>query len=710
MARTVKVGLDVDEQPFVRGVGRATDAAEKLDDALDDVCGSAAGAAAATGRAKDSADDLGESAKDAGQDLNRLRRDAERLDQQIDETARGVRDLARAIAATSDEAERARLAEKLGVEQGKLRQQTSLRRLIDVDTKTGAEIGEQIAEQASVSFVQRFGPMVARVPLSGAIMNPAVAAIGAPLAAGLVVTVGTAVGGAIVGAAGAGGVIGGLVLAARDPRVKAAGTELGEDLGEMLGRASAAFVPETLGAIQTVEERVLALEPQFERVFTRSAGYLDPLLDGLLDAGENALPGIIDAVDAAEPVIYAVADGLRDLGDAVGDGLSQLAPHADEGARALRVLFFTMEWGVRGAFALVDAMSRLYKVAEIVGAVINHDVPRLISLITAQDDAKTSADDLANVLPPLADGIDDTGSAAGTAAVKVETFAEMVRRMADENLTAEQANLRLEEAIDRAADAAREGADKGIDPNTKAGRENRKALLDIAEAANTSADAILTQTGSQELAREATERGRTKFLEAADAMGVERSEALKLANQLFGIPEEVNSTVTVTANTQPALDRARGVVARINNMKARIRVEAEPSGGFGGSAHTGFGYSTGMRWGGVVEHAQDGLINLRQAAVYSPVAPARYAFAEPATGGEAFIPRFGDPDRSLGILQRAAKWYGAAVVPAGGVAAAAPAFDVKVFIGDRELTDIVDVRISARDRGLKRRVSAGAGR
>lgn len=37
-------------------------------------------------------------------------------------------------------------------------------------------------------------------------------------------------------------------------------------------------------------------------------------------------------------------------------------------------------------------------------------------------------------------------------------------------------------------------------------------------------------------------------------------------------------------------------------------------------------------------------------------------------------------------------------------------FDVRVFLGDRELTDLVDVQISRRDRQLRRRVTAGAGR
>lgn len=78
---------------------------------------------------------------------------------------------------------------------------------------------------------------------------------------------------------------------------------------------------------------------------------------------------------------------------------------------------------------------------------------------------------------------------------------------------------------------------------------------------------------------------------------------------------------------------------------------------FGGNA------SIAYRWGGIALHAQDGLVN---AQVFSARNPARYAFAEPATGGEAFIPKRGDYSRSMAILAEAASWYGAELVASGG--------------------------------------------
>ena len=116
------------------------------------------------------------------------------------------------------------------------------------------------------------------------------------------------------------------------------------------------------------------------------------------------------------------------------------------------------------------------------------------------------------------------------------------------------------------------------------------------------------------------------------------------------------------------------------------------------------------RWGGIESRADGGLREAKIAPAGAPL----YQWAERETGGEAFIPRFGDMARSLSILEQAAAWYGQEVVPAGampaaagaarpmapvtsqraGMAAPAPApVQVRVWLGNEELTDRVRVQI-----------------
>ncbi|ATO14692.1 hypothetical protein CO540_13340 [Micromonospora sp. WMMA2032] len=712
MARTVKVGLSVDEAPFVRGMKRAEAAAEGLEDALDDVSGSARDAAGATGRATEATDDLGDSAKDTGRDLDRLRADAARLDRQIDETSSSIRELARQIAATSDEAERVDLTKKLHIDQRTLRQQLNLRELLEVE-----------ADDAAVGFAGRFGarlgPLMASAPLgSGA------GAAGAALAAAMAPTLGAGVAGAVIGGSAGLGIIGGAVLAARDARVQAAGKDLGAFiLGDLEKRASA-FAPVLLDAMDDVRAGWSDMGEDLSRIFGASR-LADPLVAGMISGTKRIVAGIADAVDEADPVVNALGASFDRLGDAVGDTFSTLADDADEGASALNDLTVATSNLIRTVGGIVHLAAAVKGYADNVdvaidrgrywledwmssGGVLEHFGIQLdltadgFRAGTAEAEAyraaTTGVADAADFATLKAAGLTDAqiiaADASGTYRLQTESatdathglaagFAdgsqsveEFTARLEDmnaalyehvnQNLSAEQANIRLEEAIDNAAEAAKDGAKKGIDPNTEAGRRNRLALLGIADAAVGSAEAILEQTGSQELASQATERGRAAFLRSATAMGVSKKEAIELANKLFGIPKEVETKADFQPDNKGVSDWKATLsgIPREIFTSARLRAIVDVD-----VRREQATEATGRRWGGVVEHAQWG--RLREAQIAAPVSPARYAWAEPATGGEAFVPRFGNRERSLGILSRAARWYGQQMVPAGGGAGGA---------------------------------------
>ncbi len=65
------------------------------------------------------------------------------------------------------------------------------------------------------------------------------------------------------------------------------------------------------------------------------------------------------------------------------------------------------------------------------------------------------------------------------------------------------------------------------------------------------------------------------------------------------------------------------------------------------------------RWGGVTSYAQGGIH--RQAMVGKGRGLVHWD--EPETGGEAYVPRNGNPRRSLAVLGEAASWYGMALAP-----------------------------------------------
>ncbi|GLZ62882.1 hypothetical protein [Micromonospora sp. NBRC 107095] len=695
MARTVKVNLELENSRYVRGARESARETKAVEDAVDDL--------------GDTSRKTSKSADDLGGELSELGRDARRLDKQIDDTKTGIRELARQIAATSDEAERAQLTKKLKVDQAALRRDFNLRKLMEVE-------GEESAAGFGARFVARVGPILASAPI-----GPAGAAMGATLGAALAPVLTAAVSGAVVGGAGVGGIVGGVALAARDARVQAAGAELGAFiLGDLEKRASA-FTPVVLDSIDDIRAGWSDLGPDLSRIF-ESSRLVDPLVAGLVSGSKHLVAGIADAVDAADPVVSSFGTLLDGVGDAAGDALSTFAQDADEGASAIEDLttattnfirvtagivhagatvkgwvdqvdtaidrgrHWTEDWMSSGGvlehfgwqldltadgFAAGTKEAEAYRAAtEGTATVADFATLKLAGMTDAQIAAADSSgtfrmktDEVNAALGVTSEGYRNTTQSIEEFTTRLEEAFELQNQGISANLSAEQANLRLEEAIDKATAAGKANND-GISVNTEKGRANREALLGIADAANTAAERIHETTGSTELAAQATERGRTKFLEAARAMGVSKAEAQLLADKLFGIPS-VNPTVTVTTKQKPIdLTTVAGRIAAIKSKSVVISVHNKITTTRTEGRNVGIGDGIGgRRWGGITEHAQWG--TLREAQIASPQGPARYAWAEPATGGEAFIPKYGDPRRSMDILERAAGWYGATVQSTG---------------------------------------------
>lgn len=230
------------------------------------------------------------------------------------------------------------------------------------------------------------------------------------------------------------------------------------------------------------------------------------------------------------------------------------------------------------------------------------------------------------------------------------------------------AEIVAEEAIDNLTDSLRENG-KTMDVNSDKGRANKKALLDGVEAAIDAAQAKYDQTVATKGETVALQEANTvyqdyisRLREAMTNAGMKKEKVDELIAAFAAMPQLIPTTVT-TPGLDKAIERTRELLrlrGLLGSSAAAARYNPDTFGAYSNNP--------GYRWGGIrTYHAQTGL--LRDAGIWSPKSPARFAFAEPGTGGEAFIPRFGNEDRSMSILQQAAAWYGATVTPAGQMAA-----------------------------------------
>lgn len=232
-------------------------------------------------------------------------------------------------------------------------------------------------------------------------------------------------------------------------------------------------------------------------------------------------------------------------------------------------------------------------------------------------------------------------------------------------------------------DAANEidGLRKAFDSLNGAMLTWRGAERDAEEAADDLAEALRKSGGSLDAT---TEKGR-KAAEAVDAMAIAAAEAAQAKYDETGSIEEANATyqkyIDMLRNLlrQAGLseDAVSGLIDSIASMPTYkavtigLNLQWNPLHGL----NIGLGGVAVMkRWGGI-DYAAQGLV--RQAGVFRRPT----LFAEPETGGEAYIPRRGNYSRNMSILSEAAGWHGADVVPRGSWGGGgASAVDVRVSL------------------------------
>lgn len=556
MARTVKVNLALEVRDYVAGAGAATKATGLIETALGKVKGAATATADSVDTVTGEIADAGRESRRTGAALTDLAADATRLDQRIDAATTSVRELAREIARTGDEAARAELTKKLAGEQRGLRELTRLRRLIDAEAP-------EIAAGLGAQIIDGLGSTLSRAPL-----GPAGAALGAIVGVPLAGTVGALVAAGVVGGAGAGGVIGGLTLVSRDARVQAAGRSLADTVSGDLEDAASVFVQPALGGLDILREAWGAVDTDIRDAFEASAGYVEPLARGAASAAKGLSEGFKDAARVAGPVVDALSDGLADIGVAIGDELTDLSGEAQAAESAVRalsdgvvrtihfvggvadVLADVYEWWVRIGRVGTAAMDTVSGWIPVLGGKTQDAREHFDALVKALEETGDEGQDAGE---RTADGLAKIDGAASGATHEVELLHQMVRRLAGESLSARAAQRALEESIDAASESlAKNGAT--LDDNTAAGRANAAALDRIAADAVAAADAIAKTSGSQGEANRVLERGREQFIALADKMGLSAREARVLADQLFAIPS-VTTTVSVDANPGKAAVR-----------------------------------------------------------------------------------------------------------------------------------------------------------
>lgn len=131
----------------------------------------------------------------------------------------------------------------------------------------------------------------------------------------------------------------------------------------------------------------------------------------------------------------------------------------------------------------------------------------------------------------------------------------------------------MEAAIDAVDEAFKKNGET-LDNNTEKGRANNEALDALASSTMKAAESARANGDSWETVNKIYDRGRSKLIASADAMGLTREQAVRLADQILRTPDKTARLKGNMEDLQAKLESAKSQLKRVpDSRKAKVRAD-----------------------------------------------------------------------------------------------------------------------------------------
>lgn len=470
----------------------------------------------------------------------------------------------------------------------KINKDHSVKRQKDLD-ESAAKIGrslESVFGKAAPKLAQSLAQSLATAgPAIGVAALAVAPAIGAVISAG------------VIGAAGAGGIIGGVLLASRDPRVQAAGKQLGTTLLGQLEQDAGPFIEPVLKAIDTIENRFQQMNGRISSIFSHSSGFLDPLVNGALDGVEGILRGVDALVRRSGPVMESFGRAFRTIGDSIGNAFETISGGSEDAATALDYTANAIGALIEVTGYLIRGLTELYGVliyipSKLIG--VSDALSRLTGIGRQYNvetehtaDSSVRATDATAGLVNKVNGLYYTYDLTGEAMDRTNQYlADSEKAMGDAtraagdlitaNHTLYDSETNLGAAVAAATKARKENG-RTLDANTEKGRANRTALSAVASAAQAEYDAFVRVNGVGPKSAAVAETLRGKFIALATKLGASKTEANNLASSILNIPSKKNVKIEAKSNAATISRETKDALNSIHSKTVSVTVNVNAS-------------------------------------------------------------------------------------------------------------------------------------
>lgn len=309
---------------------------------------------------------------------------------------------------------------------------------------------------------------------------------------------------------------------------------------------------------------------------------------------------------------------------------------------------------------------------------------------SSEDLAKAMQGDLPAGMSATQQAAVRTGKSIEDAKVKIDDLVDSLFAASSAALKTSGSAIGFEAAMDDAANAAKENG-KTLDINTEKGRANRKALDEQAQATQAYIEQLTRSGAETSVITAAVQRGRDSFIANRIAMGDTAAGAAALADAYGLIPGEKKTTITAPGASEArgsvedlktsiatlppdkksyitsvldteGIDAAYKALKALSEKKTDVYVQVHTIG-----SKTGVMGYTAQADGSVLSFYAAGGLRENHVAQIAPAGAMR-VWAEPETGGEAYIPLAQEKwDRSRAIWWETGKHLGVVAHADGAV-------------------------------------------
>lgn len=311
--------------------------------------------------------------------------------------------------------------------------------------------------------------------------------------------------------------------------------------GEQFGQALAGLAPAVRPLSEAFAQILSATGPALQEAIARiSAGIQE--LSASIQEHPNALPDLIRGIGE---LFQLLSEGLT-----IFNNLNGMFEDLTGGFSLVDGVIKSLQFSVS---ALLTPFSALQKGMEAVGLKAK-DMNREVQISAETSKLWTQG---LNESQIAAVG---SGTAADVLGPKVESLAtkferqkratdgliESLFRLQNIQLQLSGAQISFQEALDNAAASLKDNG-KTLDINTEKGRANKRALDEVARAANGQTQAIIESNGGLSKAYKSAATAREGFVRLAVQMGATKPQAEAMARSLISIPN-VSREARLTAN------------------------------------------------------------------------------------------------------------------------------------------------------------------